>query len=251
MQTKKQIDIVCVYNNKPLFAQMESSAKKCNDVIVNVFGLDNRCGDYASAAMAYNYAIEKLCESDVIVFCHQDIIWKAKAIDTVYNICIADKNSLFGAAGIMNTGKMRTISAITDYYCKYSTLAEDEIKKVFVLDECMIVGNKQIFSKVKFDPIACFAWDFYAVDLCLQCHLKNINVAVVGVDITHLSGGNLTENFYKTQNKIAAKYKGYFRKITTTCSRFYTRKITNTIYSMLVQIRIKIGSLPKKLRQLK
>ena len=167
-----KIDIVCVYNDEDLYNQMVESTRGCQDLCINIIGLDNRNGEFKSAAIAYNFAIEKLCKSQVLVFCHQDIIWSPQAIRKIYEICIEDNNTLYGAAGVLNKGwRASTVSAITDPYAKYG-LEENKIINVFTLDELMVTGNSEIFDKLKFDPVTCFSWDFYAVDLCLQCHLK-------------------------------------------------------------------------------
>ena len=244
MLDRQTLEIVCVYNNLQLFEQMVSSTESYSDSEIKIVGIDNRNNQFSSAASAYNYALQNLCEAEVIVFCHQDIIWKSGALSDIYCACINDNNTLFGAAGVLASisKKNGCVSAITHPGHKFTSLSESEMIKVFSLDELMIAGNKELFQKVRFDPDTCFAWDLYAVDLCLQCHLQEINVVVIGLDIQHLSCGILTENYYKAQRAIAYKYHRNYSIIFTTCGWFFTNRILYSVFE-----RLKKGKLFKKI----
>lgn len=176
-----------------------------------------------------------------MIFCHQDIVWKNNALYTLYELCKNNKNALFGVAGVQNAGRKReTISAISDPHKRYTSLQINQVKDIFTLDECVIASNRAIFSKVHFDSDVCSGWDFYAVDLCLQCHKQNIRVAVVGVDILHLSGGKLSDNFYLTEKRVANKYRFDHLKITSTCDWCYTWGVLRFLYKCAKKVRDKI-----------
>lgn len=107
----------------------------------------------------------------------------------------------------------------------YQSLAEDAIEDVFSLDECLIAANKKVFEMLRFDEQICDGWHFYAVELSLQCHVKKLGVKVFDANIVHLSGGNVDDSFYVTEEKVVRKYRRQFRKISYPCGWTYTNPI--------------------------
>ena len=230
------INIVVVYNNETLLEQMKDSIiskDASGSLSYEVIALDNTRGRFKSAAEAYNYALDNLCGAKCVVFCHQDIIFKEHSLQDIYDICSVNDRTLIGAAGVMNNrhngwNAGATISAMSegkDGIKKYDSLSKGTTREVFTLDECLIAAHRELFDEVRFDPVVCDGWHLYAVDLCLQCHLKGIRVLVYDANIIHLSGGNLNKSFYACESKLARKYRRDYKEICYTCGWTYTNPI--------------------------
>lgn len=122
---------------------------------------------------------------------------------------------------------------------KYRTLTEGTIKDVFTLDECLIACHSDVMQKVSFDSKVCNGWHLYAADLCIQCQIKGIKVAVFDADIVHLSHGNTDNNFYICERKLAKKWRKDFQKISYSCGWTYTNPI---LYWLLhIYRKVKFG----------
>ncbi len=67
---------------------------------MNLFLLITGLKKYSSAAQAFNDAIDNMCNAKVLIFCHQDIVFFDGAIENIYNHCIKNEKTLYGAAGV-------------------------------------------------------------------------------------------------------------------------------------------------------
>lgn len=238
-----QICIVVVYNDKALVDQLNNSLKDTN-VLYKLYAIDNTAGKFKSAASAFNYALkEKIVRSaEVLIFCHQDIIFKKNSLEVIYSICKENHQILIGAAGVENKGSHSQIissMSLEKEGWKYRTLIEGTIKDVFTLDECLIACHRDVLEKVQFDSEVCNGWHLYVADLCIQCQIKGIKVAVFDADIVHLSHGNTDNDFYICERKLAKKWRKDFRKISYSCGWTYTNPI---LYWMLhIYRKVKFG----------
>lgn len=232
---------VVVYNKENLLDQMWHSVEiSSGGINCELIALNNVDGKYRSAASAFNSVLEKNIDTDVMVFCHQDIIFLEGSIDRIVQVCCEAPNALFGAAGVRNTNNIGNSNRIISRMGQgqgwnYETLAEKSIEDVFSLDECLIAANKKVFETLRFDEQVCDGWHFYAVELCLQCHVKKIGVKVFDANIVHLSSGNLNSSFYATEKRIARKYRRQFHIISYPCGWIYTNPI---LYRLLRIYRI-------------
>ena len=226
-----KIAIITVFNKPDLFNQMQRTVSDtAGDISYQIIGLDNvQNHEFSSAASAYNYAIKNCCDAEVYIFCHQDILFMHTSIKDIYERCMGDRHTLYGAAGVKNVGhgngdKNRIITSMGAHQDgdDLTSLQKGAVEDVFSLDECLICGHRSIFEEVQFDEDVCEGWHLYATELCLQCHVKGINVKVFDADIVHLSGGNPDKSFYETEKKIVKKYRKTFRLISYTCGWAYT-----------------------------
>lgn len=236
--------IVTVFNNLELANQMTRTAEETRGLnSCQFFIIDNRGNNkYKSAASAYNHVLDKMPEAKVFIFCHQDIIFLNKAIQEIYNLCINDPNTLFGAAGVnikKGNSESRIISsmALIQEGWNYKSLQKGTTKEVFSLDECLICGSRSIFEKMRFDETVCDGWHLYAADYSMQCHVNGINVKVFDADIVHLSGGKPDKSFYNCEKKLAKKYRNIFPIISYTCGWTYTDPLRYFILRMYRKLR--------------
>ena len=234
------LDLVTVYNKEDMLNEMlESVQATAGELKVNVVALDNRNDKYKSASEAYNYAVRNLCETQIIIFCHQDIIFFEGAIKNYYNCCNKNHNCLFGAAGVcLYTDTISNMQQQRNGK-RYDTLPSGGEKSVFTMDECLICGHKSIFEKVEFDEIVCDNWHFYTVDLCLQCHKNNIDVKVVDSNICHLSGGDANKSFYECERRVGQKYRKDYKIIKYTWGWSYTNPIKYAFQRVYRYLRYK------------
>lgn len=65
-----------------------------------LIALDNTEGKYKSAASAFNRVLEQNVDTDILVFCHQDIIFLEGFVERIVQICSEYPEVLFGAAGV-------------------------------------------------------------------------------------------------------------------------------------------------------
>ncbi len=233
-EIKNHADIVLVsiFTDEKLADQMKESAEKTKEaLVIDYKQLDNRSNRlYHSAAEGYNDALDHSIEGEVVIFCHQDIIFLPGALETIYQLCRENRDTLFGAAGVKNKrkkGESRIVSsmAIIQEGWNYKSLKKGETQDVFTLDECLIAGNRELFENLRFDEEVCDGWHLYAAELCLQCHVKGYPVKVFDANIVHLSGGNQDKTFYACERKLVKKYRKYFPRISYTCGWAYTDPI--------------------------
>ena len=216
------MDVVVCYNRKPMLEKMERTlleARGGTDIEVRVIPLDNTQGRFPSAANAYNYALDHLCEAECIVFCHQDILFHEGSVQTIYDCCSMEQTTLWGAAGIVQ-GHKEIIAAWE---------SGESLRKmprvVQTLDECLIAAHRNVFEKTRFDDVVCNGWHFYAVELSLQQAMLGRAVKVFGANIEHLSGGTMDRTFFECESRVARKYRGKIGLITYTNCWCWTKPV--------------------------
>ena len=234
----KKIDVVVCYNRKELVDGMERTLievkRATTDIEVNAILLDNTSGRFSSAASAYNYALKYLCEAECIVFCHQDILFHEGSLQTIYDCCMEEQTTLWGAAGI-EQGKKEIITA-----WESGESLRKKPQAVQTLDECLIAANRKVFEQVKFDEDVCDGWHFYAVELSLQQAMLGRAVKVFGANIEHLSGGTMDRTFFECERKVAKKYRGKIGLITYTNCWCWTNPLLFTALRVYRKIRYRI-----------
>ena len=205
--------------------------------------LDNRNNDYHSAAFALNIGAQK-AKGEVFVFLHQDIEFlDPTVLKKIYNFSMANPNTVFGAAGVMSRNKRdyKNILLSSMYSGLYRTKnygLNDDPKECFTLDECLIACHRSVFEKIRFDEKTCDGWHLYGADLCLQAQtIEGLNVMAVPMDIWHKSNGNADKAYFKTQNRVAIKYRKFFKVINTTNGYQYTNTIKRIILNIYRIIR--------------
>lgn len=221
------ISLICVYNNITQYNRMVSSL--CHlPFSVEVIGLDNRKGEWSSAASAYNAGI-KIAHAPILLFSHQDIVFMGdEFICQLIRHLETYPNTIAGVAGAVETDGGRDRTMLSGMYqgsklWRHHTASG--ICPVETLDECLFGCRASLFTKLSFDESVCDGWHFYAVDLCLQARLQNIAVVVIPADVIHESGGNRDSSYYLAQEKIKVKYADRFQVIPTTCGWTRTTEI--------------------------
>ena len=218
------VSFICVYNSERFFKLMFNSIKLTNiSYDYEIVGIDNTNNQYKSMVAALT-AAQKKANGNIMVFLHQDVVFSNESnLNWLIENCVK-KCALYGVFGVENYGaSKKSISSITDLWCEYDGLKKDEIREVFTIDECLFACNKKLLDKINFDSKLCKHWDFYAVDLALQCQLANIPVYSIGLKLIHYSKGNTkTKAFKSVEKRLINKYRNNFSIITYPCGWSYT-----------------------------
>lgn len=238
----KTVSLITVYNNEQLVEEMKSSAALQEGVDIEYIMLDNRGRKYKSAAEALNAGVD-MAKGEVLVFLHQDIEFvSANTLEYIYDYATANKNAVFGAAGVtQRTAPDSEVFILSSMYAgpdkqKYSDM--NESKTAFTLDECLIACHSSCMEKLRFDEEICDGWHLYGADLCLQAlAFANFSVQVVPLDCWHKSNGCADKSYFMCQSRLAKKYRKYFKIINTTNGYSYTNPLKRTIQNLYRKIR--------------
>lgn len=79
-------------------------------------------------------------------------------------------------------------------------------RRAIALDGLMLIASRKAYTSIKFDPL--FKFDFYDMDYCLSAHEKGLELGVIPVPVTHLSGGYgiLKPQYAETQKIFIEKW---------------------------------------------
>lgn len=225
---KKQISIICIYNDEELVRKMCSSIDFED---VDYILIDNRKNVFKSAVEAY-YSVLPIVATEIVCFCHQDIIFYENAINDIIQALNRKKDIIVGAAGAGEKGGICSsmYCGQENWTCKYNTI-KDKAKEVQTLDECLFACRKKLFDtgKIKFDMNICDGWHLYAADLCLNARTKGIYSYAIPLNLRHLSTGNADKNFYIVLKRLAQKYKSNYKKIYITSAWTYTNLLLSEL----------------------
>jgi hypothetical protein len=173
----------------------------------------------------YNILSNEQIESDIIVFCHDDIEFLKKGWGEEV-IRLFNKNRQYGIIGVAGSAEFDSMGAWWNYKKKYgqvlhkhdgkswltafSPLIEKDLEEVCVIDGLFIAIKRSRISK-NFDPDIP-GFDFYDIDFCLANFIDGrtrIGVTT-NIRLAHKSIGELSENWYKNRELINEKYGEYY-----------------------------------------
>ena len=214
------VSVVCCYNDEKQYNAMIATLKK-QDVSYELIGLDNQDGHFTSAATALNTGARK-ASGDILVFIHQDILFDSpSSLSSLVEVLCTEHQAIIGIFGASH-GKQRQIST--------------GLWSADTLDECCVAMSKDTWFKFPFQEQICDGWHLYVVELCLRVSLENVLIAYGEFAITHLSGGNVDENYMKTYKKLLRIYKKH-GWIATTCKSMPTNLLYFYIYYGIWRIK--------------
>lgn len=248
---------VCCYNNDEQIHSMllpsllkigsVGQSQRIDEKYAHIL-IDNRNGQYLSAASAYNRVLRKSKElGDIIVFCHQDIAFNNTSIwEHAEERFKCNPNQILGVAGMLSCGI--TVSNLkyldTDHYvtkCQVRKLTEVES-----LDECCFMMPSLLANKLPFDEYVCSSWHLYAVDASYAARIQyDIKSFVLPDEIYHkknsLNGLYTDNSFLKSLWRMTRKYRHVYSTIYTPCYIISTNplmavaKISKTFFKNKLQ----------------
>ena len=181
---------------------------------------------YASAAIAYNDAIEE-AKNDIVVFVHQDIYfpdnWIAQLEGALKYLKAA--NPSWGVLGCFGSSKGRP-GGVGQVYTTGRGIHGNYISKpeaIETVDEIVIVIRKS--SGLRFDP-SLPHFHLYAPDICLSAREMGLKCFAIQAVCVHNTNQilNLPKEFFECYHYIKKKW-GEYLPIYTSCitiSRFDT-----------------------------
>lgn len=237
---KKNIALITVYNKKSLVDEMIMSAQNQKNVDIEYIMTDNTNKKFPSAAKALNYGFYN-SSAEVIVFLHQDIEFLSdNVLEYIYNYAMAHRDVVFGAAGVQDKSLVKNVKILSGMkegeQGRYDTLTTPQ--RVLTLDECLIACHRDCLKIIRFDEELCDGWHLYGADLCLQAQdFAGLKVEAVPLDVWHKSSGNADESYFRTQNKLAKKYRKYHKIINTTNGYQYTNAFKRLLINLMRKIK--------------
>lgn len=249
------VTIICVYNNVEILNGRLIKSLEDQKAEFELITLDNRKGQFKSAAEAFN-AGGKKAHGNLLMFVHQDVCllgneWLIQAE------FFADKCENLGIAGIAG---MRYLKK--HFFLKVGTvLPESGVGSVFhgslkepwncnreffspievqTLDELLLIIPKDVFMRLNLDDVTCDNWHLYGVDYSLAVARLGLKSYILPIPVWHLSTGTVNASYFHTLRKILIKHKDS-RRIFTTCGFWYTSVIKNILELTLMCAKAEIG----------
>jgi hypothetical protein len=163
---------------------------------------------YASAAKAYNSAIDK-AEAEIIIFVHQDIVLPVQWADNLNaSLAYLEKTNptwgVLGCHGETQDGKGRGY-----LYCagngRYILQPFDRPEKVHTLDEIVLIIKKS--SGLRFDERLPH-FHLYGTDICMTAHKNGMNCYAIPAFCLHNSNETVLfpEEFFICCNYVRQKW---------------------------------------------
>jgi hypothetical protein len=228
------ISIICVYNNEKVLDDWLIRSLKSQSAQYESILIDNRHGEFKSAASALNWGGSKAI-GQYLCFIHQDIHFcRDFDLERIESLLPQlDVLGVAGVAGMSPNGKtvrqcQRNIIVEYENPPKIWGNSIDGPEIVQTVDECLFIVPKKVFDGHPFDEETCDNWHFYAVDYCLSLKSEGYNTYAIPVTVHHQSMGFSQKfkinfrsciyirDFYRSLSKVLKKHKAHFRKIYTT-----------------------------------
>ena len=169
----------------------------------------------------YNRALKETT-NDIVVFCHDDIIFETKNWGNKL-LRVIKKNPEFGIVGIAGSREVPVSGQWWEnpshmygqVYHKHEGkrwLSKYSDKKIGFIDNTVIVDG--LFFVVDKEKIKCEfdekveGFHFYEIDFCFRNYLEGVKIGVTSdIDVTHLSIGQTNEKWEENRKIFAEKYK--------------------------------------------
>jgi hypothetical protein len=197
---------------------VEHIKKTCGSSDIDLIVFENN-GE-KSLTKFYNEVLVN-AKNDIIVFCHDDLIfetshWGKKIIKHF------KRNLEYGVIGIAGTnnlingtwwslkksmhGIVNHANAIKKWTSEYSKPQGNKVKQMVVLDGLFLAVHR---GRIKSDFDVTFTgFHFYDIPFCLRNHILGVKIGVVtDITLTHLSIGEVNQEWYKNKDLFEVKYK--------------------------------------------
>lgn len=216
------------YSNYIVGSLFLSNTKK-NYEFIPILNNENKY----SAAQALNLGIN-MSRGNIIVMCHQDVVFYEDWVDLLYDRIKAINNNEWGVLGTAGiTKKDKTMGVVYNLKgrMQWRQNVRLAVAEVQTVDEhCMIIrkGSKLKFDEATFDGFHC-----YGPDICLNALSKGMKNYGILCPLIHDSGsGSLKSGkmeFMRLLQALSNKWSKKFNKIRTTTSNIRNGKIETFI----------------------
>jgi GT2 family glycosyltransferase len=233
------ISVITVYDDASLFEAWLRRSLDRQRAPFELIALDNRSGQYSSAARALNDGGRR-ARGDHLFFAHQDVSfespdWLGEAEAYLKEIPDAGIAGVAGARPAGDAAQRVILSNIEDSIPpqRADHLPIGEPEPVETVDECAFFVPRRVFARSGFDERTCRGWHLYAVDYALSVRRIGLKVYVLPLPLRHRSGGAIVEfmglatyegAYFRTLRRLLRKHRGTGDFIYTTCGVWSTRR---------------------------
>ena len=238
------ISIICVYNNEGILKENLLDTLSRQSAEYELVRLDNRSGDFKSAASALNKGASQAKEM-YLMFVHQDVALGSPDFlkDAERMMEALPKAGIAGVAGRLDRSGVLTNMTHGTPPTPAGHMRIDKPEKVQTVDECLFIVPRAVFDKLQFDERACFDWHLYAVDYSLSALKLGYEVYVLPLEAHHQSGGaSMSKMYHRTLSRVAAKHRGRFPWIHTSLGSWRTRiPVSLQLFSIRLKRKLRGG----------
>ena len=192
-------------------------------------------GNPYSAAKALNAGLD-LARGEIVVFCHQDIVFYKEWIDMLYErIAEIEKQTtkwgVLGTAGISENDNTTGVVHNMRGTFQWTSTIRAKFHSVQTVDEhCMVIRKS---SGLRFDDVVFDGFHCYGPDLCLSAISKGLTNFGILCPLVHdsMSGSIVSgkKEFMRLLNALAQKWRPAFPIIRTTTSLIRKKSIQTFI----------------------
>ncbi len=206
--------ITCVNDFKAYNANIREGVYAPRTQLLPVDNTDNAM----SAAEALNIGIGRAVH-EIVVCCHQDVIFPAGWVDTLHRQIMETGDPEFGVLGtfgvdlagqyVGNIKDPHNNPQLGDLPCRAQSLDE----------HCLIIRKA---SGLRFDE-ELGGFHMYGADICLEAMFRNLRCYAIDAWLEHLSGGKADEGFKVSADKFKEKWekRGLHGPVMTTCCQLW------------------------------
>lgn len=237
-----EISLICLYNDKKKLEEQLLQSIRNNEIECELILIDNSKNTFSSAAKALNYGAAQATKN-ILIFSHQDVyIKQGEDINLlakdIYDLPIG---SIVGAFGAREREKeIISNSSIGETFSGRIVHNINTLQEVSCVDEAFFGMKKETYEALKFNEELCFAWDLYAVEMCLHARSIGGKVFVHPIQLHHFSWGRITRNYMRCLFKLSKAYKKRYKYIWTTCYKVKNSRIILRMRYMMWYINRKI-----------
>ena len=254
---KKTISVIVIKSREDQYREAEHwlQMQSCyTDMEIICLENENNV-HFSSAAAALNHGAAQ-ATGEILVFMHQDVyLWDTTILEQYRNFLSARKTTILGVAGADTSGTVYTdIYETTDKIRRNPPTNGQQIPVVSV-DECLFAMHRELWQKLRFDPVCCDDWHCYAMDICFANTLAGGINLVMSFPICHDSLGNPEQKgFWRGIHRLVEKYRGTTIENITgccvhiPCTRFAYLKYDLT-HRILYPLNYRLQGLKRKMKK--
>ncbi|MDZ7724819.1 MAG: hypothetical protein U5R06_18940 [candidate division KSB1 bacterium] len=175
--------------------------------------IDNTHNEFESFGQAIRFALYRFTDDQVLVLAHQDALFYDpetfnKIPEWIRSIARND-DYLAGAVGQRSKKSEKEgcgVNPIISGGKQISNIPISEPETVQIIDECVMITNRQTIERFNLFTDNRFDWHLYAADASLTLAEQGYAVYVLPLKINHLSAGHVDLNYLNKAKLLLKKY---------------------------------------------
>lgn len=223
------ISVVSVINNRTIYENMLLKSLKMQiGIDYEIIEIDNCNKQFDSLTTAWNYSVKK-GRGEYFLFCHPDVCFVTEnSLKEIVEKCIKinTKNTsflIFGGAGVKESGQgyMTFVHGESKIGGNDKNMIYEEVQTI---DACCFLIKKEAFDIEMFSDYLT-GFHMCIEDYCLKLKKYGYKVAVIPMNIWHLSTGTSLDYTYYRETSKVIKYNKGLKVLNTTSFSWKINKI--------------------------